>query len=137
MPKEAKEAKEAKIANEAKAAKPAKAAKVTKDSKEAKDSKVAVDREAIQRLSEFFNRNGYVRFLDETRRAKDGTHYKKGAEVRLVAESKAELTEIQKLLKRAGFKVAKPFAKSNQWRQPIYGVDAVARFLALVKTIKT
>ncbi|MCX7665688.1 MAG: hypothetical protein N2112_09085 [Gemmataceae bacterium] len=130
MPKEAKEAKQAKIANAAKAA------KVAKDSKEAKETKVAVDREAIQRLSEFFNRNGYVRFLDETRRAKDGEHYKKGAEVRLVADSKAELTEIQRLLKRAGFKVAKPFSKSNQWRQPIYGVDAVARFLALVKTFK-
>jgi hypothetical protein len=52
--------------------------------------------------------------------------------VRLVAESKAELTEIRQLLKRAGFKLARPFAKARQWRQPVYGVAEVARFLSLV-----
>jgi hypothetical protein len=79
-----------------------------------------------------FRRNGYVRSVNPVRRLVNGRLYKKGAEVRLVAESKAELAEIRRLLRRAGFKRARPFAKARQWRQPIYGVAEVARFLSLI-----
>jgi hypothetical protein len=84
-------------------------------------------------LAAFFRRNGYVRRVDAVRRVMDGQLYKKGAEVRLVAESAAELAEIRRLLRRAGFKAARPFAKGRQWRQPVYGIAEVARFLSLVE----
>jgi hypothetical protein len=88
--------------------------------------------EVVKQLRAFFQRNGYVRRLDPARRANDGQSYKKGDEVRLVADSKAELDQIRRLLARAGFSVARPFSHSRQWRQPIYGVTAVARFLTMV-----
>lgn len=86
----------------------------------------------VERLAMYFHRNGYVRRVDAARREAEGQQYKKGTEVRLVAESQAELSEIRQLLWRAGFKVAEPFTKGRQWRQPVYGVAAVARFLSLV-----
>jgi hypothetical protein len=95
-------------------------------------SEIALSPEVVKRLSELFHRNGYVRRVDAVRRVKEGQLYKKGAEVRLVAESRAELAEIRRLLKQAGFKRARPFAKGRQWRQPVYGVAEVARFLSLV-----
>ena len=95
-------------------------------------TEVAPAAEVVKRLAELFRRNGYVRSVNPVRRLVDGRLYKKGAEVRLVAESKAELAEIRRLLKRAGFKRARPFAKARQWRQPIYGVAEVARFLSLI-----
>lgn len=88
--------------------------------------------QVIKRLAAYFHRNGYIRRLDAIRRLTDGQLYKKGAEVRLVAESKSELAEIRRLLRRAGFRTARPFAKGQQWRQPLYGVAEVARFLDLV-----
>lgn len=101
--------------------------------KSATRPKVAPAPEVVRQLSAYFHRNGYVRRLNARRRAREGQLYKKGAEVRLVAESLAELKEIRRLLKRAGFKVARPFAKARQWRQPVYGVAEVARLLSLVK----
>lgn len=95
-------------------------------------AKVAPAPEVVERLAEFFHRNGYVRRVDSVRRVVEGRLYKKGAELRLVAESAAELAEIRRLLRRAGFKLARPFAKARQWRQPVYGVAEVARFLTLV-----
>ena len=58
--------------------------------------------------------------------------YKKGDEVRLIASSEIELTDIQRLLQAAGFKLAKPFRKATQLCQPIYGRHEVARFLELI-----
>ncbi len=95
-------------------------------------TEIAPSREVVKQLSAFFHRNGYVRRVDAVRRKEKGHLYKKGAEVRLVAESRAELAEIRRLLKQAGFKRARPFAKARQWRQPVYGVAEVARFLSLV-----
>ena len=95
-------------------------------------SDVAPSPEVVEQLAEFFHRNGYVRRINAVRREEDGQLYKKGAEVRLVADTRAELAVIRRLLRRAGFNVAKPFAKGRQWRQPVSGVAAVARFLALV-----
>lgn len=88
--------------------------------------------DVVNRLAAFFHRNGYVRQMDAARRTEEGQLYKKGAEVRLVADSAAELAEIRRLLKQAGFKRARPFVKARQWRQPVYGVAEVARFLSLV-----
>jgi hypothetical protein len=87
----------------------------------------------VQRLASFFHRNGYVRRQNPKRVKKDGWgRYKKGDEVRLVAETGQELTLIRNLLEKAGFKPGSPFEKGRQYRQPIYGRKAVARFLELV-----
>lgn len=86
-----------------------------------------------RRLADFFERNGYVRRQDPRRVGKHGwDRYKKGDEVRLVAESKAELRLIRRLLRAAGFKAGRPFPKGRQHRQPVYGRQAVARFLDIV-----
>jgi hypothetical protein len=90
--------------------------------------------EVVQRLAAFFHHNGYVRRINKVRRKKEGRLYKKGNEVRLVASSAAELAEIRRLLRQAGFKLAQPFAKARQWCQPVYGVAEVNRFLSLVGT---
>lgn len=89
-------------------------------------------RTVVRQLAAYFHRNGYVRTINPERRKEGWKVYKKGAEVRLVAESKGELAEIRRLLRQAGFKRARPFAKGNQWRQPVYGVAEVARFLSLI-----
>jgi hypothetical protein len=83
-------------------------------------------------LSFFFHRNGYVRRQNAKRLKKEGRKYKKGDEIRLVAESYAELRTIRRLLREADFKPGRPFRKDNQYRQPVYGRREVARFLALV-----
>lgn len=87
----------------------------------------------VRRLAWYFRRNGYVRYFDRARRAKDVARvYKKGDEVRLVAQSLQELAEIQQLLRAAGFVAGKPFAKARQYRQPVYGRLQVKRFLQLI-----
>ncbi|MCI0405756.1 MAG: hypothetical protein L0209_06755 [candidate division Zixibacteria bacterium] len=89
--------------------------------------------QAASQLTIFFRRNGYVRRQNAKRLTVEGyMAYKKGDEVRLAANSMAELKTIRRLLRQAGFKPGKPFAKARQWRQPVYGREAVARFLALV-----
>jgi hypothetical protein len=89
--------------------------------------------EATERLAELFHRNGYVRRQNARRLRKEGWWgYKKGDEVRLVANSQRELAEVRRLLRAAGFKPGRPFRKANQYRQPLYGREQVARFLALV-----
>lgn len=96
-------------------------------------SKGAQARRAIGRLAQLFHRNGYVRWQNAERLLLDGyMRYKKGDEVRLVAKSRAELKEIRRLLRLAGFKTRRPFSKGRQFRQPIYGRGEVARFLALL-----
>lgn len=90
--------------------------------------------EAGKRLARYFWRNGYVRRQDSVRVSQDGpAKYKKGDEVRLVAQSEAELQEIRLLLVEAGFQPGRPFAKGRQIRQPIYGREEVTRFLELIR----
>jgi hypothetical protein len=94
---------------------------------------VASRRTAIKELEMHFRRNGYVRRQCAERLAAEGyTGYKKGDEVRLVARSKSELRTIRRLLKQVGFTPGRPFAAGNQWRQPLYGRDAVAQFLEMI-----
>ena len=83
-------------------------------------------------LAYFYHRNGYVRRQNALRLAREGPQYKKGDEVRLVAASRAELATIRRLLRWAGFTPGRPFRKGKQLRQPIYGRQHVARFLALL-----
>jgi len=88
---------------------------------------------ALTKLAWFFRRNGYVRRQNRSRVKNEGFQsYKKGDEIRLVANSSDELTEIRHLLAQAGIKAGRPFRKSNQFRQPIYGREQIAFFLSAV-----
>ena len=94
---------------------------------------VRIPKSVAKQLAEFFHRNGYVRQVNLDRRAEVTAQvYKKGDEVRLVANSVDELAIIQELLLAAGFKFGKPFQKGQQFRQPIYGRIEVARFISMV-----
>jgi hypothetical protein len=92
-------------------------------------------RTVLRQLAAFFRRNGYVRRQNAKRLRREKRTYKKGDEVRLVAESWKELQAIRGLLREAGFAPSRPFRKANQWRQPLYGRDDVARFLAYVQGV--
>ncbi len=92
---------------------------------------------AAVELTAFFRRNGYVRRHDAARYAAQGCmKYKKGGEIRLVANEDKERVRIQRLLKLAGFKAGRPFRKSAERTQacvPIYGREQVARFLSMLE----
>ena len=92
-------------------------------------------------LVNYFLRNGYFRFPDESLREIKGDDYKKGYEVRFVARDENELQKINSLLNKAGFKIGKAFQKNNKFVQPIYGKDSVEKFKSFLseqkrKTIK-
>lgn len=88
-----------------------------------------------ERLIWYFQRNGYVRRQDPELLAERGRQgYRKGDEVRLVANSMVELREIRRMLRSAGFQPGRPFRKGRQYRQPVYGRAEVARFLELLGT---
>jgi hypothetical protein len=92
-----------------------------------------IKKSVVTALRDYFQRNGYVRQQNATRLAREGPQaYKKGDEVRLVAQSATELREIRRLLREAGFAPGRSFVKGRQYRQPIYGRDEVARFLDLI-----
>jgi hypothetical protein len=88
-------------------------------------------------LAAFFHRNGYVRRQDPYRIAAEGwRRYKKGVEIRLTANSEAELTRIRELLVAGGFKPGKPYAQgASQYRQPVYGGEQVKRFLEMIGAV--
>jgi hypothetical protein len=95
----------------------------------------AVQVRAARALAWYYRRNGYVRRQDAGRLASEGPQqYKKGEEVRLVARTAAELRVVRRLLREAGFKPGRPFLKGRQYRQPVYGREAVARFLEVVES---
>jgi hypothetical protein len=90
-------------------------------------------KQAGAQLAAFFERNGYVRLQNTERLSVEGARiYKKGNEVRLTANSEAELAQIQELLGFLGFTPGRPFAKGGQFRIPIYGREQISQFLALV-----
>lgn len=96
-------------------------------------TKPPTKREVIAELATRYQRNGYVRQQNAERLNEVGAQvYKKGHEVRLTAHSEEELAHIQELLKFLGFSIAKPFAKANHFRQPIYGREQVEHFLFLI-----
>ncbi len=88
------------------------------------------NQQAVKSLLAFFQRNGCVRVVDEKRRQELGQKYKKGYEVRLVANSKEELGLIRHLLQQSGFKPGKPYQKNDQFVQPVYGKSAVDWFVS-------
>jgi hypothetical protein len=91
---------------------------------------------AKRELAQWFQRNGHVRRQNAARVAAEGFGlYKKGDEVRLMARSASELEAMRRLLRQAGFKPGRPFAKGRQLCQPIYGRQQVARFLQLVAEV--
>ena len=87
---------------------------------------------AKRELKWFFRRNGVVRWPDMERRKRENQAYKKGYEVRLIANSHGELETIRQLLEELGFKPGAAFVKRTQFVQPLYGRRPVARFLKLV-----
>jgi hypothetical protein len=100
----------------------------------AKPTDTKASRSAPAQLAEFFRRNGYLRRQDQQRLKDEGyVGYKKGDELRFVANSKSELTHIRHLLTSLGFKPAKPFEKSNQFRQPIYSRMEIQRLMRLMR----
>lgn len=80
---------------------------------------------AIRVLRRYYKRNGYVRVPDASRKMREGSGYKKGYEVRLVAHDRDELRAIRDLLRDAGFHVPRSFTKQRQIIQPVYGMEAV------------
>lgn len=99
---------------------------------------VRIPKSVAKQLAEFFHRNGYVRQVNIERRVElTAQVYKKGDEVRLVANSLDELAVIQQLLSAAKFKFGNAFQKRQQYRQPIYGRAEVARFLSMVEKSDT
>jgi hypothetical protein len=89
-------------------------------------------RDVIVRLVAHYLRNGYFRWQDSERLAAEGRSYKKGDELRFAAATRAELAEIRRLLRAAGFKYGRPYRKAKEYRQPVYGREQVARFIAMV-----
>lgn len=96
-----------------------------------------IDTAASVELTALFRRNGCVRRHDATRYARQGCmKYKKGEEIRLVANGAEERVRIQRLLKCAGFKAGRPFRKSPERTQiciPIYGREQVTAFLSMAE----
>ena len=98
-----------------------------------------ISRKTALILSQLFHRNGCVRIPDPKLRKDGGQTYKKGFEVRFVARSETELKQINRLLRRAGFKPGKPYQKGRQTVQPIYGrttVKKLCEVLGLENMIK-
>jgi hypothetical protein len=87
-------------------------------------------------LTSLFRRNGCVRRQNTARCEAEGwTKYKKGDEIRLIANTNAERDRVMRLLKRADFKAGRPFLKHRRPGSscvPIYGREQVARFLTMV-----
>lgn len=92
-----------------------------------------VPRIVADELAGAFSRNGYVRQQDAKRlRAEGYDGYKKGDEIRLIADNKRQLSALRRTLQEAAFSPGKPFEKGKRWCQPIYGREAVSRFLRVV-----
>lgn len=90
----------------------------------------------VKKLADFFLRNGYLRLPSEKKSKKSKYADKKGYEVRFVARNKKELSEMKSLLKDAGFKSGKPFAKFNQFVLPVYGKEQYFKFKNLLSDLK-
>ncbi len=86
----------------------------------------------IDELRVRFQQHGCFRAPDLQRRKNDSRGYKKGYEVRLVAQDRKDLARLRRLLKAAGFKAGKAYPKHSQLIQPVYGRDALLRFRSLI-----
>ena len=91
---------------------------------------------ALALLAEFFRYRGWCQSpARRSLRKKLGPKYKRGWEIRLAAASQAELRQLRRLLRLAGFTVGRPFRKVNRIVQPLYGREQVTRLLEVVGPI--
>jgi hypothetical protein len=89
---------------------------------------------AANQLARYFENGGYFRLQNEKRLEKEGRKvYKKGDEVRMMADSPEQLETIRSLLRAAGFVPGAPFRKGRRICQPLYGLRAVDRFLTMLE----
>lgn len=96
-------------------------------------TKPPTKRHASLQLVALFERNGYVRLRNTERLDNEGAQlYKKGDEVRLTANSEAELAHILELLRILDFTPGRPFAKGLRFRIPLYGREQISRFFEIV-----
>lgn len=90
-------------------------------------------KEAEKRLAEYYYRNGHVRWPDLDRRKLQGAQaYKKGYEIRFVAYTPEEAAEVMDLLRAGGFSFGRPFKKARRIVIPVYGREAIDRFLRIL-----
>lgn len=75
-------------------------------------------------LAECFAERGYIRRPNKARFDEGSEGYKKGTEVRLVLDTRAELREVRRALRRVGFYPSKMFMKHGRYVQPVYGDEA-------------
>ncbi len=80
-----------------------------------------------RKLSELLGGNGYVRFQNIDRKA-EGQAYKKGWEVRLIAEDESDAQRIETLARSLDFRPGRKFLKGRKYVVPIYGWQAVEAF---------
>jgi hypothetical protein len=85
-----------------------------------------------QTLVRMFERNGCLRVPNQERKKAEPRTYKMGYEIRLVAFTKREFTELQRAIRAIGLKLGKPYTNVNRWVQPIYGRPAAEYFVALL-----
>ena len=80
-------------------------------------------------LAESWHRNGYARTPNEARRRNDGSKaYKKGWEVRLMANDAKEARRLRRALSDIGFASGRTFAKGQFLVLPVYGKAAYDYF---------
>lgn len=91
-----------------------------------------VRKSVVKKLGGYFLRNGYLRLPNEKLEKERAGDYRKGYEIRFVANNKNELKEIKSLLKEADLKPGKHFEKFNQFVLPVYGKESFFRFKSLL-----
>lgn len=87
------------------------------------------------KLVRLFLRNGCARVPDSERRGQEPSAYKKGYEVRMIAQSAAELRQMQRMLRAAGFRLGRPYERWSRIVQPLYGREQVHHFLEAVARV--
>lgn len=73
-----------------------------------------------------------MRIPNFERRKAESRTYKMGYEIRLAISTKRELAELRRMIRAAGLKPGKPFAKETLTIQPIYGRQAMDRFMQML-----
>lgn len=91
-----------------------------------------VRKSVVKKLGEYFLRNGCLRLPNEKLKKQRDGNYRKGYEIRFVANNKIELKEIKSLLKEADLIPGKHFEKFNQFVLPVYGKESFFRFKSLL-----
>lgn len=87
-----------------------------------------MSRPAERLLAARFAESGYIRRPNAARIKEGRQEYKKGTEVRLVVETRAELAEVRTALRAMGLRPGRPFQKHTRFVQPVYGAEAAKWF---------